>query len=44
MFLKAGNTRVQVIKVMEDGSVVIDRNHPLAGKYLIYKVRVMSVE
>lgn len=42
--LSAGNVSMRVAKIMEDGSVVVDRNHPLAGKNLIYKVRVVSVE
>ena len=43
MMLTSGPVTAKVIKIMEDGSVVIDRNHPLAGKNLLYKIRVMSV-
>ena len=39
----AGTYTMKVSKIMEDGSVVVDRNHPLAGKHLLYKVRVASV-
>lgn len=42
--LTAGSFSATIVKIMDDGSVVIDRNHPLAGKNLIYKVRVTSVE
>lgn len=44
MLLTAGSFSARIVKIMEDGSVVIDRNHPLAGKHLLYKVRVRSIE
>ena len=33
---------LRVIKVLED-SVVLDRNHPLAGKNLVYRVKIMEI-
>lgn len=44
MMLGTGSMTARVVKVLEDGSVVIDRNHPLAGKHLTYKVRVAAIE
>lgn len=43
MLLNGGTYTMKVSKIMEDGSVIVDRNHPLAGKHLLYKVRVASV-
>lgn len=42
--LGTGGVTARVAKIMEDGTVVIDRNHPLAGRTLLYKVRVTSIE
>jgi FKBP-type peptidyl-prolyl cis-trans isomerase 2 len=44
MMLGTGLTAARIVKIMEDGTVVIDRNHPLAGKSLFYKVRVAAIE
>lgn len=44
MIFGGGATTARVAKILEDGSVVIDRNHPLAGKNLIYKIRVTAIE
>ncbi|MBP9733670.1 MAG: FKBP-type peptidyl-prolyl cis-trans isomerase [Candidatus Omnitrophica bacterium] len=44
MVLGTGGVTARVAKIMEDGTVIIDRNHPLAGRTLLYKVRVTSVE
>lgn len=44
MLLGVGSYTAKVVKILEDGSVVIDRNHPLAGKNLLYKVRVTSID
>lgn len=38
-----GQAPMRVVKVLED-SVVVDRNHPLAGKTLDYRVTVSKVE
>lgn len=42
--LFAGTLSLKVVKILDDGSVIVDRNHPLAGKNLIYKVRISSIE
>ncbi len=34
---------MRVIKILEDGTVVLDKNHPLAGKNLVYRVEIMKV-
>ena len=38
-----GETSVVVIKDVSDGSVVLDANHPLAGKDLIFDIELVSV-
>lgn len=43
MVLGTGGVTARIVKIMDDGSVVIDRNHPLAGRSLLYKVRVTSI-
>ena len=32
------------VREIRDGTVVLDLNHPLAGKTLVFEVRVMLVE
>ncbi len=44
MMLGVGSVAARIVKILDDGTVVIDRNHPLAGKSLLYKVRVASIE
>jgi FKBP-type peptidyl-prolyl cis-trans isomerase SlyD len=39
-----GETRSVRVKEIKDKSVVLDMNHPLAGKTLVFDVRVLSVE
>ena len=39
-----GDTRSVRVKEIKDKSVVLDMNHPLAGKTLVFDVRVLSVE
>lgn len=39
-----GDTRSVRVKEIRDKSVVLDMNHPLAGKTLVFDVRVLSVE
>jgi FKBP-type peptidyl-prolyl cis-trans isomerase SlyD len=39
-----GETRAVRVKEIKDKSVVLDLNHPLAGKTLVFDVRVLSVE
>jgi FKBP-type peptidyl-prolyl cis-trans isomerase SlyD len=40
----AGDARPVVVKEIRDQTVVIDLNHPLAGKTLVFEVKVLSVE
>jgi FKBP-type peptidyl-prolyl cis-trans isomerase SlyD len=40
----AGEGRPVVVKEVKDKTVVIDLNHPLAGKTLVFDVKVLSVE
>ena len=40
----AGEGRPVVVKEIKDKTVVIDLNHPLAGKTLVFDVKVLSVE
>jgi FKBP-type peptidyl-prolyl cis-trans isomerase 2 len=40
----SGDTRSVRVKEIKDKSVVLDMNHPLAGKTLLFDVRVLSVE
>jgi len=40
----AGEARPVVVKEVKDKTVVIDLNHPLAGKTLVFDVKVLSVE
>ena len=39
-----GETRVVRVKEVRDSTVVIDLNHPLAGKTLHFAVKVLGVE
>ena len=39
-----GERRSVRIKEIKEGSVIIDLNHPLAGKTLVFDVKVLSVE
>jgi FKBP-type peptidyl-prolyl cis-trans isomerase SlyD len=39
-----GQTRAVRVKEIKDKSVVLDLNHPLAGKTLLFDVRVLSVD
>jgi FKBP-type peptidyl-prolyl cis-trans isomerase SlyD len=38
-----GETRAVRVKEINDKSVVLDLNHPLAGKTLVFDVRILSV-
>jgi FKBP-type peptidyl-prolyl cis-trans isomerase SlyD len=40
----AGEGRPVVVKEIKDRTVVIDLNHPLAGKTLVFDVKVLSIE
>ena len=40
----SGATRSVRVKEVKDKSVVLDLNHPLAGKTLLFDVRVLSVD
>jgi FKBP-type peptidyl-prolyl cis-trans isomerase SlyD len=40
----AGEGRPVVVKEVKDTTVIIDLNHPLAGKTLVFDVKVLSVE
>jgi FKBP-type peptidyl-prolyl cis-trans isomerase 2 len=39
-----GGTRAVRVKEIKEKSVVLDLNHPLAGKTLVFDVRVLSVD
>lgn len=39
---KNGQRAMRVVKILDD-SVVFDQNHPLAGRNLVYNIRVKSV-
>jgi FKBP-type peptidyl-prolyl cis-trans isomerase SlyD len=39
-----GETRAVRVKEIKEKSVVLDLNHPLAGKTLVFDVRVLSVD
>jgi FKBP-type peptidyl-prolyl cis-trans isomerase SlyD len=39
-----GDTRAVRVKEIKEKSVVLDLNHPLAGKTLVFDVRVLSVD
>ncbi len=40
----AGESRPVVVKEVKDNTVILDLNHPLAGKTLVFDVKVLSVE
>ena len=40
----SGETRAVRVKEIKDNSVVLDLNHPLAGKTLVFDVRILSVD
>jgi len=40
---KSGAKPIRVAKILDD-SVVLDENHPLAGKSLIYQVQILSIQ
>jgi len=39
-----GQTRTVRVKEIKEQTVVLDMNHPLAGKTLTFEVKVLSVE
>jgi FKBP-type peptidyl-prolyl cis-trans isomerase SlyD len=39
-----GESRAVRVKEIKDKSVVLDLNHPLAGKTLVFDVRILSVD
>ena len=41
---QAGETRPVTVKEIKENSVVLDLNHPLAGKTLVFEVKVLGVE
>lgn len=34
---------LRVVKILDDETVVLDKNHPLAGKNLVYRVEIMKI-
>ena len=40
----SGETRPVVVKEIKENTVVLDLNHPLAGKTLFFEVKVLGVE
>jgi len=43
MVVRLSNGSLATIKSVSGGRVILDLNHPLAGKYLVYKVKVVKV-
>lgn len=43
MMLRMSNGSIAIVKSVTGGRVVLDYNHPLAGRTLIYKVKVVKV-
>ncbi|QGR18726.1 peptidylprolyl isomerase [Stygiolobus azoricus] len=43
MMLRMSNGSIAVVKSVTGGRVVLDYNHPLAGRTLIYKIKVVKV-
>ncbi len=41
---QAGDRRIVRVKEIKDSTVVLDLNHPLAGKTLVFNVKVLGVE
>ena len=39
-----GRVRTATVKAIKDQTVVLDLNHPLAGKTLVFEVKVVGVE
>ena len=40
----AGDERPVVVKEIKDKTVVVDLNHPLAGKTLVFEIKVLGIE
>jgi FKBP-type peptidyl-prolyl cis-trans isomerase 2 len=40
----AGEERPVVVKEIKDKTVVVDLNHPLAGKTLVFEIKVLGIE
>lgn len=40
----SGDRTVRIAKVLDDGTVVVDRNHPFAGKKITYKVKILEIK
>jgi len=39
-----GNQRFAVVREVREGTVLVDLNHPLAGRTLVFDVKVLSIE
>ncbi|MCA9396707.1 MAG: FKBP-type peptidyl-prolyl cis-trans isomerase [Candidatus Omnitrophica bacterium] len=42
--LTLGQTPVRIAKILQDNTVVLDRNNPLAGNQLIYSIKILKIE
>ena len=39
-----GEERPVIVKEIKDKTVVVDLNHPLAGKTLVFEIKVLGIE
>jgi FKBP-type peptidyl-prolyl cis-trans isomerase SlyD len=42
--IRTGESRLVMVKEVKERTVVLDLNHPLAGKTLVFDVRILKVD